>query len=73
MSNGHRYWNIARSDYKSILSIEALRHGAKFEFGAGVHDIELTTTKVTLDDGRSFQADLIIGADGTYCANVCSK
>lgn len=73
MTDDHRYWNIARSDYKSILTTAALSQGAKFEFGADLQHIDLATTYVTCVDGRNFQADLIIGADGMSCANVSSK
>jgi salicylate hydroxylase len=55
-----------RADYQRVLADEAHRLGAKFQFGADVMKIDSSEghAMVTLADGESLTADVVVGADG---------
>ena len=59
-------WGTDRETALILLYEKAVQVGAKFEFNATMSDVSDTSssTAVTLKDGRSLPADLIIGADG---------
>ena len=59
-----RLWTIYRPDYQRILAEAAKSEGAEFFFSAKVKDADKDTGIVSLFDGRRFEADLIVGADG---------
>lgn len=59
---------IHREDYHSVLLEEALALGAELELGAQVDSIDSSGTHVTLADGSTRTADVVVGADGkTSC------
>ena len=59
-----RLWTIYRPDYQRILAEAAKSEGAEFVFSAKVKVADADTGIVELVDGRRFEADLIVGADG---------
>lgn len=61
---GDENWNINRQDYQNVLSEAAQIGGAKVVFGVAIENIDVENCVVSCADGRSFSADVIIGADG---------
>ncbi|MEH6644891.1 FAD-dependent monooxygenase [Sulfitobacter sp.] len=62
-----RYLFMHRADLIDVLARAASEHNVSFEMGAQVQDIEPgTTPKLTLTDGSTRRAELIIGADGLH-------
>jgi flavin-dependent dehydrogenase len=55
---------IHREDYHTILVQEALRLGTTLQLDAHVEKINAEGTEITMMDGSTMQADVIIGADG---------
>ena len=66
---GAPLWTIYRPDYQRILAETAASEGAEFVFSAKVQKADADSGTVDLDDGRQFQADLIVGADGLLGPN----
>ncbi|KAK8090505.1 hypothetical protein PG994_000010 [Apiospora phragmitis] len=58
-----------RGDYQGVLLSEAKQLGAEIVTGAEVIDVEQSQSSrqvVALKDGRRFEADVVIGADGLW-------
>lgn len=62
---------IHRATLIQILYAEAQSQGATVHFGACVGRVDLETPKVELVNGRQYEADLILGADGEH--SVCRE
>lgn len=60
----HRYWNIHRADYQSLLAKVAAKYNVEIVFGAKLKWIDTDGVCAFCSDGRSFRADVIIEADG---------
>lgn len=58
------YRVIHRSAYIEILYKEARRLGATFIFGSEVQNIDASRNTITLKNGDTYSADVIVGADG---------
>ncbi|KAI9249603.1 FAD dependent oxidoreductase domain-containing protein [Helicostylum pulchrum] len=58
------YLLIHRADYIKLLHDAAVNLGVKVIVNARVQLVDEETNSVVLYDGRSFQSDLVIGADG---------
>ena len=56
--------NVSRNIYQRVLYEAAVREGVKVRFGVRVDRLDETQLSVELSSGETFQADLIIGADG---------
>lgn len=61
---GCRYWSIARADLQHVLGEAAAARGAKIEFSKRARVIDTAAMTVVCDDGTTYSADLIVGADG---------
>lgn len=64
---GAPWWTIHRGDYQKVLFEEALRRGASIKLDHRVIDVDLSKPTVTVqssDKVETYEADLIIGADG---------
>ncbi|MCJ1474684.1 hypothetical protein MMC13_003344 [Lambiella insularis] len=61
---GSPQWVIHRADYQRLLGEAARAAGAEIEFDKRVQAIDAQSGTLTLVDGTSYSADLIIGADG---------
>ncbi|KAL2810152.1 hypothetical protein BJX63DRAFT_328766 [Aspergillus granulosus] len=59
------YYLVHRADLHGALKARALK-AAELHTGCNIIDIDISTDRpsVTLDDGRVFEGDLLIGADG---------
>ncbi|KAH0844730.1 hypothetical protein AYO21_01950 [Fonsecaea monophora] len=66
LMRGFPHWFVHRVDYQKILADAVTKRGVKIEFGQKVVAVDVEEVKVTLEDGRSLDADLIIGADGIH-------
>lgn len=62
---GSPYWLIHRADFHAILHKKALEVGVNFLVNCFVTTIDAEAPSVTTKAGRVFEADIIIGADGT--------
>ncbi|KAJ9607730.1 hypothetical protein H2200_007808 [Cladophialophora chaetospira] len=63
---GSPHWLVHRVDYQKILADAAVANGVKLEFAQKVVDVDVDAITITLADGRTLRADLIIGADGIH-------
>ncbi|MEH7307306.1 FAD-dependent oxidoreductase, partial [Neobacillus drentensis] len=61
----NRFCVIPRKDIHSALARAALKEGVQIETNACVVSADPSGT-ITLDNGKTFRADLIVGADGVY-------
>ena len=61
---GYPYWLIHRADYQRILFDRAVELGAEVILSARVASLDQEKPSVTTTDGRVFEADVIVGADG---------
>ncbi|KAK9450072.1 3-hydroxybenzoate 6-hydroxylase-like protein [Limtongia smithiae] len=61
---GAPYWLIHRADYHRILHDAAVKNGIEIHTSSRVAHVDEDIPCVTLEDGRKFKADVIIGADG---------
>jgi salicylate hydroxylase len=59
---------LSRRGYQRFLFEEAEKRGVQFRFGSPAESIEDNTTRpvLILKNGDRIEADLIVGADGTY-------
>lgn len=55
---------IHRADYQQLLAAGAKKHGAQILFSAEAVHVDVKTQTVSLKDGRTLTADLVVGADG---------
>lgn len=60
----HRYWQIYRPDFQKLLADGAVKAGAKIEYGSAVRDVDVENGSLTLGDGLTITADLVVCADG---------
>ena len=65
---GSEWMVIHRAKYHQLLLNEAMRHGAEVKAGCDVVDVKTDADDVSvkLHDGRSVDADVVIGADGLW-------
>lgn len=61
---GYPYWLIHRADFHAILHERAIELGVHFQVNSLVMTVDPSVPAVYLKDGRTLQADVIIGADG---------
>ncbi|CAK1367378.1 unnamed protein product [Cercospora beticola] len=61
---GEQWRVIHREDYHAILLNEATRLGAKLQLDAQVEKVNASGTELTMKDGSTLRADVVIGADG---------
>lgn len=59
-----RYWVIHRADYLTLLQNAAQDAGVQIKLTSRVASVSSDPPTLTLEDGTSLTADLIIGADG---------
>jgi salicylate hydroxylase len=64
---GYPYWLIHRADFHKILHERAMEVGVIFQVNSHVTSVDASVPIVILKDGRTLQADVIIGADGMFC------
>lgn len=57
---------IHRADYHEVLMNEAKRLGVEILLNAKVAEVDFDSNLVTVEDGRAFGADVVVGADGTF-------
>ena len=55
---------IHRADYQDVLLDKALELGVDLATGADVLSVDTEAPSVTVRDGRVFEGDVVIGADG---------
>jgi 2-polyprenyl-6-methoxyphenol hydroxylase-like FAD-dependent oxidoreductase len=60
----YRLWGSTRFHIQETLAEFAVELGVEIIFGAQVKNIDQSPPALVLNDGRKFDADLIIGADG---------
>lgn len=63
-NNGDEFWNINRKDYQDVLAQAAQANGAEIIFGVDITSVDVDACTIACADGREFNADVIIGADG---------
>ncbi|PIA95873.1 6-hydroxynicotinate 3-monooxygenase [Cercospora beticola] len=63
---GEQWRVIHREDYHAILLNEATRLGAKLQLDAQVEKVNASGTELTMKDGSTLRADVVIGADGLW-------
>lgn len=61
---GYPYWLVHRADFHKILYERAIELGVEFIVNSLVTSVDVSAPNVSLRDGRTFTADVIIGADG---------
>jgi 2-polyprenyl-6-methoxyphenol hydroxylase-like FAD-dependent oxidoreductase len=63
-----RSYILSRRGYQQLLFEEAEKRGVQFRFGSPAETIRDNAERpvLTLKNGIRIEADLIIGADGTY-------
>ncbi|EJD05385.1 FAD/NAD-binding domain-containing protein [Fomitiporia mediterranea MF3/22] len=59
-------YNMRYGDLYELIRDIALRSGVKIDYNTTVIDVDKDCTFVLLEDGSRINADLIVGADGTY-------
>lgn len=59
-----------RDDLVQFVYDAAVDAGVRILFNSTVVAIDEETPRVTLSDGTEISADLIVGADGTYCQYI---
>ena len=59
------FYFIDRKEYDSKLSELAEKKSCSFLFGLRVADIDSTTNTVSTRSGKSFQGEIVVGADGS--------
>jgi 2-polyprenyl-6-methoxyphenol hydroxylase-like FAD-dependent oxidoreductase len=64
----HRWWNIRRADYLTLLAEAAERGSAEIIFDAKLKEIDVEGVHAICESGQGFSADIIIGADGMLIA-----
>lgn len=69
---GAPYLVIHRAEYLKALLKEAKELGVEMQLGSVVKDIDFTKPSILLEDGRTLEADLIVGADGerSFCRDA---
>lgn len=69
-----RYWQIYRPDCQRILADGVRKAGATIEYSSELQKVDAEQGKVHLMDGRTIEADLVVGADGkrTLFLESCS-
>jgi salicylate hydroxylase len=64
---GQAYWFMHRADLVDVLARAAREHNVSFEMGAQVRDVTGgTMPALTLSDGSTRRAELVVGADGIH-------
>lgn len=66
---GAPYWHLHRADLHSVLLSACKVAGVQFVLSANMtyyHETAEQGVQVTLEDGRVFSADLLVGADGIH-------
>lgn len=63
---GSPHWTVHRVDYQQILAAKATSLGVKIMFDAKVVEVDPDGGTLTLANGNTLQADLIVGADGIH-------
>jgi salicylate hydroxylase len=61
---GGPYYVIHRADFHSAFYKRALDLGVRVKLASRVVDYDPQVPRITLEDGQSFEADLIVAADG---------
>jgi len=61
---GFPHWTVYRPDFQDLLAEAAAKEGVKIRCGCRVRSVDDETGSLTLEDGTTETADLIIGADG---------
>ena len=61
---GYPYWLIHRADYQRILFDAAVALGAEVILSARVASVDQEKPSVTTAEGKEFEADVVVGADG---------
>ncbi|KAK2749286.1 hypothetical protein FQN55_003611 [Onygenales sp. PD_40] len=61
---GYPYWLIHRADYLQLLYEGSQEVGVEVLLGSPVDYVDQAAPAVILNDGRRYEADLVIGADG---------
>lgn len=66
------YLVIHRAEYLKALVKEAKELGVTIQLGSVVASIDFTRPSILLDDGKTLEADLVIGADGerSFCRDA---
>lgn len=60
------FWDLHRVDLQLALVDRAKQLGAKIRLGAKVADIDFNASTLSLDNGETLKADLLVGADGLW-------
>jgi salicylate hydroxylase len=63
---GAPFWDLHRADLQAALVRRAVSLGVDIQVGCEVEDIDFDRATVTTRDGRTFEGDLILGADGLW-------
>ena len=61
---GHPYLLIHRADYQKLLFEEAMALEVQFHFSTRIISLNQDRTSVVTVDGRQFEGDVVVGADG---------
>jgi salicylate hydroxylase len=61
---GTPYWLIHRPDYHNLLHEAALESGCDIRVKSRVESVNESVPSLTLTNGETWKADIIIGADG---------
>jgi salicylate hydroxylase len=64
MKYGYPYWLIHRADYQRILFDAAVALGAEVILSARGASVDQEKPSVTTTEGKEFEADIVVGADG---------
>jgi salicylate hydroxylase len=63
---GAPFWNLHRADLHAVLVRRALALGVEIHVACEVENIDFDRAVVTTVDNRTFNGDLILGADGLW-------